>query len=159
MTTSDMRNTAKNRNFAILYGRRAGMSTNAAWKRAIDLHRTMPWTLIFGPSPEYPGGAKKFVHLMNVWTRDLLGPGGLRHEFVQYRQNVFCARCRLHVSRFAGDTKVPRPADIHSKNARDTFRGPRIRGVAPQALRKAVREIIRLMGPCEFEVIKSVMEC
>ena len=82
------------------FGRRYGMSYNAFLKHAMDF-ANFPWSFLSQPRPDFPGGAKKFCYLLNTWTRDLTGPQGMRHAFVQKGPHIICAQCRTSVPAFA----------------------------------------------------------
>ena len=107
MTGSEMRSRAMMINFGVLYGtspkkiiasRRSGMSSDIHLATALAL-----WQSMSRPRPDFPGGSRLFCHLLKTWTRDMTGPLGLRHEFVQNGPHIACVRCKTSVASFCGD--------------------------------------------------------
>ena len=149
----NFRNQSKNAHFALLYGPDMHIAN------AIDFHATFPLSalnVLNKSRLEYPGGARKLCRLMKIWTKDMIGPHGLRHEFVQHGPHIACVRCHASVANFCGDGYLSNSKNTGKK--RRAFSGPRIRGLHPQDLKKAVREIVRLIGYCEQRVIQHVMD-
>lgn len=162
MTGSEMRSRAMMINFGVLYGtspkkiiasRRSGMSSDIHLATALAL-----WQSMSRPRPDFPGGSRLFCHLLKTWTRDMTGPLGLRHEFVQNGPHIACVRCKTSVASFCGDGY-----DRDEKNGFRRARRPRagisIQGLAPHKLKKAMRKVVQMMGPCELVVVRRVMEC
>ena len=138
------------------FGRRYGMSYNAFLKHAMDF-ANFPWSFLSQPRPDFPGGAKKFCYLLNTWTRDLTGPQGMRHAFVQKGPHIICAQCRTSVASFCGDGYEP-SKDQNSRRSRIRRSGISVHHLPSHKLRNAMRRIACMIGPCELVIVKDVMD-